>query len=116
MTLTRNDFEAMAAHIEQVFEPRFLGIQHDFDGIRSDIKGIDAKVDSMNQRLAGQIDSLEQGLTGKIDSILQTTDKILSNSRRDGDVLTVIRARQNRMRDVLVQKGVATDQELSITG
>lgn len=53
-------------------------------------------------------------LKDTVGKIQITTDKTLSLFKRHDGELSVLRARQNKMRTVLVQKGVGTEEEFAL--
>lgn len=87
--------------IKGLFEPRFLRLEGDVFGIKEDIRTMKNGV---------------QAIDGKIDSLTSSVDEFLHTSRRHDDELVVLRAQTGRIRDVLVEKGVATESELSVLG
>lgn len=115
MTLTKSDFESMAAHIERVFEPRFSGIKQDFDVVHSDIATLKTDV-SLLKLDVRDIRTDVKDMKDRIDPFITKIDQYLQKTGEQGQELLVLRAQQNRMRDVLVEKKVASEGELSITG
>lgn len=95
--------------IEALFEPRLQEI----DG---KIEKLNQKVDFGYRELSTRIDSHHTELSGKIDNLTSSVDQFLHSSRRHEDELVVVRTQTGRIRDVLVEKGIATEDELSLFG
>lgn len=83
--LTKKDLEKIYGIVRET-------IKFEVDPIRADLKEVKTTVEK----------------------IQVTTDKTLSLFKRHDDELAVLRARQNKMRTVLVQKGVGTEEEFAL--
>jgi hypothetical protein len=96
MSLTNDDLKK----IEKTLEPTFQGIEFRVQGIESKLQAHDRQFDSMHE---------------KLDGLIRTTDEFLHIVRRHDDEFVVIRAQHEKMRNVLIKKGIASEDELSVT-
>lgn len=90
MSLTNDDLKK----IQEVLEPKFFAIETDVAQL--------TKVDM-------------PALHGKIDKLTNTVDGFLGVVRRHDQEWLIIRAQHKKMRNVLIKKGIASEDELSVT-
>lgn len=65
-----------------------------------------------------EIDPIKKGLVHLKDlygSLATSTDHFLSTVRRHDEEWLVLRAQHSKMRDVLIKKGIVTEEELAIS-
>lgn len=66
------------------------------------------------QQDLGHMDGKLDKMDGKIDKIYNLMDGFVNTSRRHEQELVVVQAQQKKMRDVLVKKGIGTEDEFAI--
>jgi hypothetical protein len=86
MSLTPQDLQQIRTAVEAVTEPSFAAIKMDLEALRTDFGGLTTSV-----------------------------DEFLRIVRRHEEEWLVLRAQHVKMRELLIKKGVATEEELAIS-
>ncbi|MBI4090368.1 MAG: hypothetical protein HY421_03110 [Candidatus Kerfeldbacteria bacterium] len=90
MSLTNEDLKK----IQELLEPRFFGVEAD-----------------LRQLTKVEMPALHR----KIDKLTNTVDGFLGIIRRHDQEWLIVRTQHEKMRNVLVKKGIASEDELSVT-
>lgn len=105
MPLTKEDLSAVGQVIREQVPPLVEGI------IEKRVSAlIEAAVEPHFRAIAEDLGRVE----GKIDTLTTTLDGFAHTVRRHEEEWLVLRAQHQKMRDLLVKKGIATEDELAL--
>ncbi|MBI3957128.1 MAG: hypothetical protein HY340_04045 [Candidatus Kerfeldbacteria bacterium] len=120
----REDLRGMVREeVERGVEPFFTAIQQDIqrldgriDGIRLDLSGVRSDVAKLRVDL-NELRPIRQELAelrDEVRAMTTTVDGYTKKTETWHDEFGVLKARHNKLHDVLVQKGVVSDDELTL--
>lgn len=128
MTLTKEDLvqirgivrDEVRTEIQQAVEPLFAAVQQDIQRLDARIDGLEVELQTLRADLVvvrNQIASLTDrmvSLEGRMDDLITSVDGYAKRTNDWYQEVAVLKARHNVLHGKLVERGIVTDDELTL--
>lgn len=114
MTLTQQDLEQIRGVVRD--EVRII-IDPLFTAVQLDIRRLDSRIHELDEKFVAEFRSVRQDLTELREQIRLLTTTMDGYVKRTDDwyqEFVILKARHDRLHQVLVEKGVVSDDELTL--
>ncbi|MFH1509502.1 MAG: hypothetical protein ABIE68_05025 [bacterium] len=109
--LTKKELDKGLEKLAQTFKGEFNRIDKRFDGIDKRLDGVDMQIDSLKLEMNKKFKAIDD----KFDRFINMLDKYVKKVEEWQEESKILAARIERMKKVLIKKGIATEKELNLT-